>query len=262
MEQVEVSIGVHARSAPATPDPETARFSSIIDLLMSIGHVDGAFAPRARVFVLQYVESIVLMREQSSMEPADVRARTSTTSRTYFAELDRDLSAELVLLTPDILRGRALALFRGLSWSDQATALELIHGLLHTDGIFTPAELALYDELRAAFVVVSATPAASTAKQAGPAPLIVGPPEWKPLVSVAHPLLDPLEQTYSPHPNERKAQIDWDYHLIQQAMRQWHQQRTVGANRLAGIQNIEQLPVGSRFLDGYVHVQRPRRRSS
>ena len=135
---------------------------------MSVGHVDGGFDPRSRAFVLQYVESIVMMREQSSMEPADVRARLSASLRAYFAELDRDLSAELVVLAPDRLRGRVLTMFRGLSWNDQATALELIHGLLHSDGSFTPSELALYDELRAAFVVVSAAPASMTAKKAGP----------------------------------------------------------------------------------------------
>src|SRR5688572_1149044 len=183
MTVVEVSIGVHARTAPAGPDPDTARFSSIVDLLMSIGHVDGSFAPRARAFVLQYVESIVRMREQGSMEPADVRARHSATWRSHFAELDKELRDELAVLAQaqDRLRGRVLALFRGLSWNDQATALELIHGLLHTGGSFTPAELTLYDELRAAFVAVSAAPSTTTVKKAGPAPLIVGPAEWKQL---------------------------------------------------------------------------------
>ena len=257
---VEVSIGVHPRTAPAAPavpDSDTARFSLLVDLLMAVGHVDGSFDPRARAFVTQYVESIVLMREQSSMEPADVRARLSASMRAHFAELDRDLSAELVLLTPDRVRLRVLALFRGLPWNDQATALELIHGLLHTDGSFTPPELKLYEELMASFVAVSAAPATTSAKKAGPAPMIVGAPEWKPLGSVSHPLLDPLEQTYSPHPVELKAQVEWDYHLIQQAMNLWHRQRLAGAGRLNGIQNIEQLPPGSRFLDGFVHVLRP-----
>ena len=249
---VEVAIGVHARPGAASsgPDPDAARFSSIVDLLMSVGHVDGYFDPRARAFILQYVDSIVLMREQSSMEPADVRTKHSAAWRAHFAELDKELTAELEVLgqearegkLPDRLRGRIVALFRGLTWNDLATALELIHGLLHTDGSFTPAELRLYDELRAAFVAVSAAPAAASAKKAGPAPMIVKTPEWKGLVGVSHPLLDPLEQTYSPHPNERKAQVDWDYHLIQQAMMQWHKQRTAGANRLTGIQKIDQLP--------------------
>jgi hypothetical protein len=152
-----------------------------------------------------------------------------------------------------------LAVFGGLSWNDQATALELIHGLLHTDGGFTPTEHDIYGEMMAAFAALSAAPVTTSAPRtkSGPAPLIVGAPAWLELGAVSHPLLDPLEQTYSPHPVERKAQIEWDYHLLQQAMNHWHVQRTAGANRLVGIHDIEQLPVGSRFLDGFVHVLRP-----
>ncbi len=264
MVEVEVPIGVHARPEPAiaVPDPETARFSSIIDLLMSVGHVDGWVDPRERAFVLQYVDSVVLMREQSSMETPAVRARLTASLRAHFDELDRGLSADLAMLARGAsdgrLRGRVLALFSGLSWSDQATALELLHALFQTGGGFTPAKLTVYEELMAAFAAGSAAPATSTAKtNAGPAPLIIGAPVWLELAAVSHPLLDPLEQTYSPHPTERKAQVDWDFHLIQQAMMQGHHQRTVGANRLVGIQDIEQLPVGARFLDGFVHVLRP-----
>src|SRR5687768_16198763 len=98
---------------------------------MSVGHVDGWFDPRARAFVLQYVESVVLMREQSSMDPPDVRARMTAAWRAHFEELEKDLGAELAVLAQEAidgsaenrLRGRVVALFRGLSWSDQATAL-------------------------------------------------------------------------------------------------------------------------------------------
>ncbi len=268
---MEVSIGVHPQTKPAAsvaasiPEGEAARFSSIVDLLMSVGHVDGWYDPRARAFVLQYVESIVLMREQGSMETAEVRANQSAAWRAHFAELDKDLTGELDALAqdaregrvPERLRGRVLALFKGLPWNDQATALELIHGLMHTDGNFTAAELKLYEELMAAFVATSAVPAAPDPRKSGPIPMVVRGQVFKELTGVGHPLLDPLEQTYSPHPVERKAQIDWDYHLIQQAMMTWHNQRTAGANRLFGIEKVEQLPPGSRFLDGFVYAMRP-----
>ena len=35
-----------------------------------------------------------------------------------------------------------------------------------------------------------------------------------PLQALAHPLLDPLEQTYSPHPTELQSQLAYDYQLI------------------------------------------------
>jgi hypothetical protein len=155
---------------------------------------------------------------------------------------------------PPRLRARVLSLFHGLAWNDQATVLELVHALVQLDGRVSPAERALYEELTAA---LASTPPAAAAKQQGAAPMLVAPPAWYPLEAGSHPLLDPLEQTYSPHPVERKAQLEWDFHLIQQAMLQWQRQREAGAFRLTGITDIAQLPAGTRFLDGFVHVMRP-----
>ena len=75
--------------------------------------------------------------------------------------------------------------------------------------------------------------------------------------ALAHPLLDPLEQTYSPHPRELQAQVALDYQLVSQAMIAWHRQRTVGTGQLTGKTDIGQLPIGCEFLDGYVYAQRP-----
>lgn len=258
MGAVEVTIGVHAPTAPAVArDAETERVSAIVDLLMSIAHADGVFDPRARGFVAQYVESAVVMREQSVMETREVVAKLGTAWRGQFQQVQRELVTEIEVLTPEQLRARILAVFGGMAWGDRATALELVHGMLNMTGGITPAEHALYEALMGAFAAQSGVPAPAVAKRAGPAPLIVNAPMALELATVSHPLLDPLEQTYSPHPMELKAQLDWDYHLIQQAMLRWQAQRAADANRLAGVRDIAQLPVGSRFLDGFVHVMRP-----
>ena len=270
---MEVPIGVHTRPEPAISgaDPDAARFSSILDLLMSVAHLDGALDPRAHAFLQQYIESTVLMLEQSSLEAPEQRARVRVAWRAHLDDLYKDLAAELGPLAreaagmPGIsrLHTRALALFRGLTWNDQATALELIQALVHADGVVTPAEQELYGALTISFAESSAPPppvlATGTAKQPvpGAAPLVVNAPVWKELTALAHPLLDPLEQTYSPHPVERKAQVEWDYHLVQQAMMAWYRQRAAGTGHLAGITDIAQLPVGASFLDGFVHVLRP-----
>ena len=78
-----------------------------------------------------------------------------------------------------------------------------------------------------------------------------------PLQALAHPLLDPLEQTYSPHPRELQGQVALDYQLVSQAMIAWHRQRAVGTGQLTGKTDIGQLPIGCEFLDGYVYAQRP-----
>ncbi len=227
---------------------------------MCVGHVDGAYDPRARAFVRQYMDAAVRTLEQGSTD-----ARLSAARRAHFGELEAELAAQLAALAddevtgfggqvPPLLRARVFARFHGLAWNDQATALELVHALVQADGRSSPAARALYQELTSA--LASAPPAAAAHKQ-GTAPMLVGPPAWLELAAASHPLLDPLEQTYSPHPVERKAQLEWDFHLIRQAMVQWQRQREAGASRLAGITDVAQLPPGSRFLDGFVHVMRP-----
>ena len=258
---VEVPIGVHAPPRPpAVADAETKQFSAIVDLLMCVGYVDGAYDPRTRAFVRQYVDTVVRALEQGSMD-----VRLSAARRAHFGELEAELGVQLAALAdeevtgfggrvPPRLRTRVLALFQGLPWNDQATVLELVHALVQVDGRVSPAERALYQELTA---VIPPAPPAAAAKQHGTAPMLVGPPAWCQLSTVSHPLLDPLEQAYSPHPVERKAQLEWDFHLIRQTMWQWQRQREAGAFRLAGITDVAQLPPGARFLDGFIHVMRP-----
>jgi len=260
---VEVPIGVHApRRPPAAADVETKRLSAIVDLLMCVGHVDGAYHPRARAFVRRYVDTVLRALEQGAMD-----SPLSAAWRMHFGELEAELDAQLAALAdeevtvfsgqvPPRLRARVLALFQGLPWNDQATALELVHALVQVDGRVSPAERALYQELTATHAPAPPSPTAVT-RRPGAAPMLIGAPAWRQLSTTSHPLLDPLEQTYSPHPVERKAQLDWDYHLVHQAMRQWQRQREAGAFRLAGITDVAQLPLGARFLDRFVHVMRP-----
>ena len=265
---VEAPIRGHAPPLPPATDAETQRFSAIVDLLMCVGHVGGAYAPGARAFVQQYVDAALRTLEQGEAD-----ARLSAARRAHFGELEAELAAQLEVLVdeevtvlgdqaPPRLRARALERFHGLAWNDQATALELVHALVHADrhadrhadGRFPPAARALYQELTSA---LTPAPPDAAAHDPGTAPMLVGPPAWRELSTTSHPLLDPLEQTYSPHPVERKAQLEWDHQLIRQAMLQWQRQREAGAFRLAGITDIAQLPLGARFLDGFVHVMRP-----
>jgi hypothetical protein len=257
---VEVTIGVHA-PPPAAPDAETRRFSAIVDLLMCVGHVDGTYDPRTRAFVRRYVDTVVQTLEQGA-----AGAGVFAAWRAHFGELEVELGVQLAQLAneevtvaggqvPPRLRARAVALFHGLPWNDQATVLELVHALMQLDARVSPAERALYEELTAA--LGPAPVIAPGRRRQGAAPMIVEPIAWRPLSAGSHPLLDPLEQPYSPHPVERKAQLEWDFQLIRQAMVQWQRQRDAGACQLAGITDVAQLPAGARFLDGFVHVIRP-----
>ena len=252
--------------------------TSIIDLLLTVGYIDGLFHHREQAFVQQYIDSVLRLIEQSA--PTDEHASLRAAWRGHFHELYYLLEAEIAGLADEVvavaehgyvptrLRVRAVTLFRSLTAQDQAAAIELIHALIHADGMITPPEHNLYQELTTYFAAPSvATPSAPTARMqalakerdtaARPASLIMCPPVLKELVALSHPVLDPLEQTYSPHPVERKSQVIWDYQLIQKAIAQWDHQRSAGAGRLMGIGLASQLPVGARFLDGHVYVLRP-----
>jgi hypothetical protein len=87
--------------------------------------------------------------------------------------------------------------------------------------------------------------------------MAVQAPRWNPLKAMAHPLLEPLEQTFSPHPVELQSQLALDYQLVGHARARWHQLRGPGDGLLAGIADVDQIPSGAQFLDGHVHVLRP-----
>lgn len=233
------------------------RVAAVIDLLLVVSFIDGEIHPGERSFLDDYVESVVRM-----VEPAAVRASWIT----QIGQLNQQLTGEVAALARGPhpvgqLRARAVSRFRGLAVHDQATALELVTSIIHADGVVNRAEQELHQELMDVFVAAPppVAAAASPAPGAKPvsAPLVVAPAVWRELTAVSHPLLDPVEQTLSPHPIERQAQIEWDKKLMQSAVRQWQRLRQTGSGRLRGVTDVEQLTPGASFLDDYVHVMRP-----
>ncbi|HEU4614755.1 MAG TPA: metallophosphoesterase, partial [Kofleriaceae bacterium] len=272
-----------AGRAETGTDPGAARLASMVDLMLTVGYIDGVFHHRERAFIEHYLDSVLALIEQSAVGSAEERARLRVAWRTHCDQLYRHLESEVAVLAQEIvaagndtyvgsrLRVRALTLFRNLSPVDQATALELVTAVVHADGQITKNEHDLHQELQHllaaqpapapfgpnATTLVDPTSKGKAARTRAPAGLTVTPYVEKQLVALSHPLLDPIEQTLSPHPIERRAQIEWDYQLLQRALGQWQRQRAHGAHRLNGISTIDQLPVGSRFLDRYIHVMRP-----
>lgn len=247
--------------------------------MLTVSHIDGVFHQRERMLLLRHVDSVLAMIDASAVGSEEDRTRLGDAWRAHFDELYRRLEGEVAVLADEVmaagnqtyvgsrLRVRALGLFRALAPADQTLALELVTALIHADGQITQHEHDLQRELQQLF---TARPAEVPVPKAAPSsrtlvdtplppmhPLIIMPVRSKELVALSHPLLDPLEQTLSPHPVERRSQIDWDYQLIQRAMHQWQRMAGAGANQLSGVTAIEQLPVGARFLDRFVHVMRP-----
>ncbi len=244
-----VSSGPQAGGAPTV---------AFLDLLLTVGYIDGLFHQREHQFVRQFLDSVV-----TGVDPS-----LQAGWRAHFDEAYARLSGEVSALGAEVvattdggyvatrLKVRAVTVFRTLSAHDQAIALELIQGLIHADGMVTRPEHDLFAELLAYFNAAPAVTAPAAA--AGRRPIELSTPQWNPLRSYSHPLLDPLEQTYSPHPVELRSQVARDWHLIDQAIKEWNRQRALGRGALTGITDVGSIPVGARALDGHVHVMRPR----
>jgi hypothetical protein len=235
---------------------------AVIDLLLTIGYVDGLLAEGEQQFIKQYLGKLV----EHVATDADQVAEWKTHVDEAYKRLDIEiaaLAAEVVAADDEKymssrLKVRAVALFRSFKPSDQKVALELFHTVMHTDGSVSPQERELHEELLAYF----------HARPTLPLPVVLEPPAdmlgvepavEMPLTASSHPMLDPIEQSYAADPSALHAQLGSDYNLVFQAIGAWERQRARGNGRLAGITDIAQLPPGTRFLDGHVHVLRPDR---
>ncbi len=230
-----------------------ARFDTLIDLLLTVAYVDGVFDHREKAFVGAYLDQLA----------AHVAAPRASLDAVY-AQLELEISAlaDEVIATddPDFVKSRlkmrAVTLFRGFPMADQAVALELVNGLVQADGTVTPIERRLHEELLTYFHAAPTTLA--PANNAPPAELLrIDPPQVAEVKALSHPLLDPLEQPYAADATVRQAQVGRDYELIFAAIATWERQRARGNGCLKGILDIAELPMGTRLLDGHVHVMRP-----
>jgi hypothetical protein len=209
---------------------------------------------------------VILLAEQSVA--GDPRARIGGAWRAHFDALYLRLDAEVAALAAEVvatgdpgyvptrLKVRAVTLFRAMSPAEQPAALELVQALVHADGMVSAPEHHLYAELLGYFSPPPrAAPTLVLPQQTRP--MLVSAPQWNDLKALSHPLLDPLEETYSPHPTELASQVARDYQLVVQAIEQWNRQRAIGNGLLAGVTSVGQIPAGARFLDDHVHVARP-----
>ncbi|MEZ4401419.1 MAG: metallophosphoesterase family protein [Kofleriaceae bacterium] len=265
-----------------TAPPAVGHTAALVDLLLTVGYIDGVFHAREQAFVERYLESVLVLVEASDRSgPAGGQALREATAAQFAAlyaqlnELIARLRVEVMTsgdesYVPTRLKVRAVTLFRGFTPAEQTTALELVRALMHADGVITAPEQLLYEELLGYFTTAPrpadalaptlvGAPAVSVGQPAAAPTFEVTPIVARPLQALAHPLLDPLEQTFSPHPGELSGQIALDYQLVSHAMTTWHRLRAHGHGRLAGVTDVGQIPSGAQFLDGCVHVLRPAR---
>ncbi|MFN0252771.1 MAG: metallophosphoesterase [Kofleriaceae bacterium] len=252
------------------------QIDAMVDLMVTVSYIDGVFHHREREFLQKYVDAVLVVIERSTAGSPTERARLREAWRLHFVarlyKLEQEVAAhadEVMASGNDTyvasrLRVRAVTLFREMSTADQSTALELVTALVRADGQITHNEHDIQQELHGLFTqqpvrAPVAEPHSRTLvnQQRSASPIIITPYARLEPVALSHPLIDPIEQTLSPHPIERNSQIEWDFQLLQKAMLTWQRQRAFAAHRLDGVTSIDQLPPGSQFLDRFVHVMRP-----
>jgi hypothetical protein len=223
-----------------------------IDLLLTIGYIDGRLHEGEKALIRQYLDQLVRLApgSASSIDSA-------------YAKLDAEiagLASEAVAqgdqqYRQTKLKVRAVSLFRSFSPGNQEVALALMNAVIHADGTVSDHERELHDELLGYFNGIPSLPP----PEATPPPELmrIEAARTLPLPALTHPALDPIEHAYAEDRSTLLAQFTGDYNLIFQAITIWEQQRSLGNGRLFGVTGIEQLARGTRVLDGHVYAIRP-----
>lgn len=235
---------------------------AVIDLLLTIGYIDGLLHEGEQTFIRAYMDRLVERFGGTEETQAEWRARIDSAFEQLASEVAA-LAAEVVAAGDESymrtrLKVRAVALFRAFVPADQKVALELLREIMRADGEVTKQEMELYDELVVLFTAAPTLPLPATLPRAPSAHMLrIEAQQTLEVSTFAHPLLDPIERPYSQDPATLHAQLASDYHLIFQAINVWERQRARGNGRLAGITSVGQLSPGTRFLDGHVYMLRP-----
>jgi hypothetical protein len=230
------------------------RLVAVIDLLLTIGYIDGRLHAGEQALIRKYLDEL-----------ARITPGSSSMIEAEYEKLDREIgaiAAEVVAqddgaFVQTRLKVRAVSLFRGFSPADQKIALELLAALSQADGTVSSHERELHDELLAYFHAAPSLPAPDF--EPPPGMLQIDAPQQLELAGLSHPALDALEHKYAQDPAAAHAQFASDYNLIFQAITIWEQKRALGNGRLLGVTDVAQLAPGARILDGHVHVLRPDR---
>lgn len=257
-------------------DPRLAeqQMAAIIVYLTTFGYIDGNFDLSEKIFVLNYIQSLVEMRvnELGVPDPAvrlEMQQKWKTHYDEYFEQVDnyiRGLFDEVVAGDENLdrfvyakLKLSCFELFKSFSADNQQRLLEVVDKLIYADGVVHPNEQKFREELQA--LLKSETPIDledSDLEQVSSTPLQVGAQSELHAAEENHPLLEHLERHYSRNPELFQQQLSFDYDLITQTLFAWDDQRKSGNGLLDGKQSVSELPVGEQFLDRHVYALMPK----
>ncbi|HKA91847.1 MAG TPA: metallophosphoesterase family protein [Haliangiales bacterium] len=254
------------------PQIAERQMQAVIVYLTTFGWIDGDFDLSEKLFVLEYIRSLVEMRvSQAGIDDPMLRLETINRYTTHFDMEFERVDTEIRSWFDEVVAGdenqtkfvharmklRCFELFKQFDESNQRDLLEAASKLIAADGVEHPNEIRFRQELAALLgaevpvpVVDEDVPAAKA-----PPPLQVAPPIVPPPRMENHPILEHMEKHYSRDPAMLYEQMKDDHELLSQAIVLWNEARAQGDGRLASKTQIAQL-TGS-FLDGHVYVLVP-----
>lgn len=240
-----------------------AHVVAVIDLLLTVGYIDGTLHADEEAFIRSYIDRLI---RHVAPTPDDAAAWRNHVDDAYARLRDEiaGLASEVVAAGDDAfvrtrLKVRAISLFRDFTPADQKIALELLGAVTQTDGTLAPEEAAIHGELVAHFHAAPQLPSMPAARPSIPSANVMRLEATRALrlEAKSHPLLDVIEHRYAGDRALRHDQLRRDYDLIFQAINVWERQRAHGSGRLTGVTDIDQLPPGTKLLDGHTYVLRP-----
>jgi len=142
---------------------QDAQVVATIDLLLTVGFIDGLLHHGEAAFIRQYLDRLVEHVGRPRGDAGALRARAED----CYARLEKELAAlgAEVVATDDSdftrtrLAVRAVSIFRAFSPADQKIALELLDTVIRMDGEISPHEGQLHSQLLSLFHAPATLPA-------------------------------------------------------------------------------------------------------
>lgn len=246
-------------------DTDTARqqLDGVVFYLTTLGSIDGELDPSEMSWVLETIRRLVGQRavgrgeegesEQMIAEAeAAFEAARGEVSRLLDESVERGEGQEQFVAAK--LKHRCFAIFRSFDVEQQAELINVADDLLLADGSAHPAEVRFREEL----IELLRVPVPILLLPEAPARRIeLVERERRSDAPADHPLFAEVERHWSPAGEQLAEEIEAERRLVIDAMGVFEDQRLSGLGRLSGLEQVDELAPGDRFLDEYVYVLQP-----
>lgn len=270
----------------ADPTIAEQQMQAVIFYLTAFGHIDGNFDRAEKAYVRDYVERLVHGRAEAVLgdRAGDFQADVARTIEHFHLVIDETQRHIESLFTESVAEGesseqfvlaklklRCFELFRRFDDHTRSELLASVDELMFADGTAHPNEAQFRRELYKLLfepIVIddeeldeveppSEELLSADLHEVLPGAVIIAAPANLAPLHADHPFFRDFEYPYAKDREAFAVQSSADMALIDRVLATLETLRAAGAGKLAGAADFPSIPVGSRFLDGHVYVDRP-----